>query len=237
VVDPGDTILTLAALGTSSVDLDAAPLVDRLIHLILNDTNTAVVAVGDVVIGDGSQARVSRNDIVIVQMGVKVGLDFTIPAGGVTFTRNTTQTGMELDPEDADNLAELVDSAVVATEVVNNTPFGVVIDFAFVEGSLGEDVDIFAEANAVVISIDTLPAPTVNASGEVTTPSEATVTAVLTGTQARPLAGETFSATVRARLLPSTGGTPPGRGAIRATDEIEVKARARIVLRTGGGGQ
>ena len=235
VVDPSDTVLTLAALGTSNVDLDAAPLVDRLVHLILNDTSAAVVAVGDVVIGNGSQARVSRSDVVAVQIGITVGLDFTIPAEGVTFTRNTTQTGLELDPEDADQLIERLDSAGVITDAVNSTPFGVVLDIAFVEGSLGEDVDIFGYPGAVVLDPITLDEPNVDAQGLVTTPSTTVVSIALTGEQARQLTGDAVSATIRARLVAGTGSG--GRGAIRDSDEIVLNAQARIVLRSGGGGQ
>jgi hypothetical protein len=85
----------------------------------------------------------------------------------------------------------------------------------------------------VVLSTISLSSPTVNAQGFVTTSSTSTVTISLTGTQARQLAGDKFSATVRARLLPGAGAG--GRGAVRATDEISLDSRARIVLRAGGG--
>jgi hypothetical protein len=235
VVDPGETTLTLAASGTSSVDLDAAPLVDRLVHLLLDDERAAIVAVGDVVIGDGSQARVTRTDAVSVQMGVTVGLDITIPPTGVSFTRNTTQTGLEMDPEDADQLVERLDSAAVVADAENNTPFGVELDIAFVDGYLADDVDIFGYPGRVVLDPITLDAPTVDAQGLVTSPSTTMVSIVLSGEQARQLTGDTLSATVRARLIPGTGGS--GRGAIRASDEIVLDVQARIVLRSGGGGQ
>ena len=108
-------------------------------------------------------------------------------------------------------------------------------DIAFVDGLVGEDVDIFSYPGAVILTTVALSAPTVDAQGIVTVPSDTTVSIVLTGEQARQLTGENISASVRARLLPGTGGS--GRGAIRATDEISLKSRARIVLHTGGGGQ
>jgi hypothetical protein len=235
VADPGETTLTLAASRTSNVDLDAAPLLDRLVHLLLDDERAAIVAAGNVIVGDGSQARVTRTDSVSVGMGVTLGLDFTIPPTGVSFTRNTIQTGLELDPEDADQLVERLESAGVVTDAVNNTPFGVEVDIAFVEGSVGEDVDIFSYPGAVILNTIALSAPTVDAQGLVATPSSTTVSVLLTGEQARQLTGENISASVRARLLPGTGGG--GRGAIRATDEISLNTQARIVLSAGGGGQ
>ncbi len=235
VADPGESTLTLAASGTSSVELDAAPLVDRLVHLLLDDERVAIVAAGDVAVGDGSQARVNRTDSVSVELEMAIGLDFTIPAGGVSFTRNTTQTGLEMEPEDADQLVDRLDSAGVVTDAVNNTPFGVEVDIAFVEDSLGEDVDIFTYPGAVILTTIALSAPSVDASGLVTAPSTDIVSISLTGEQARQLTGDHITASVRARLLPGSGSG--GRGAIRASDEISLNSRARIVLRSGGGGQ
>ena len=215
--------------------MDAALLVDKLVHLLLDDERAAIVAAGDVVVGDGTQARVNRSDSVSVIMGMAVGLDFTIPASGVSFTRNTVQDGLDMDEEDADQLIERLDSAGVVTDAENGTPFGVEVDIAFVQDSLDEDVDIFSYPGAVVLNTITLDAPSVDAQGLVTSRSTTTVSIALTGDQARQLTGQFISATVRARLLPGTGGG--GRGAIRATDEIALLTQARIVLRAGGGGQ
>lgn len=232
VVDQGQTTLTLAAAGTTDLSLDATPLVDRLVHLLLSDERAAIVAVGNAVVGDGTQARVTRDDSISVEMAMSIGLDMTIPTTGVTFTRTTVQSGLELDAEDADQLVERLDSAGVATEAVNNTPFGVEFDLAFVEDSLGEDVDIFTYPDAVILDRITLAAPTVDADGYVTAPSTTTVSISLTGEQARQLTGDELTATFRVRLLPGAGGG--GRGAIRSTDEISLESQARIVLRAGG---
>jgi hypothetical protein len=232
VTDPGETTLTLAAMGTTNLELNAAPLIDRLVHLLLDDERAAIVAAGNAAVGDGAQARVTRTDSVSVAMGMTLGLDFTIPAAGVTFTRNTVCDGAEFDDEDAEQLVERLDSAGVITEVVNNTPFGVEIDIAFVEDSLGEDVDIFAQPNAVLLNTVVLSAPTVDAQGVVTTASFSSVSILLTGTQARQLLGLKFTAGTRIRLLPGTGSG--GRGAFRATDQILLDSRVQIVLRAGG---
>jgi len=232
VTDPAQTTATLPSMGTTNLELNAAPLLDRLVHLLLDDERAAIVAAGSAVVGDSSQARVTRTDSVSVAMGMTLGLDFTIPPAGVTFTRNTTSDGAELDDEDADQLVERLDSAGVFTEVVNHTPFGVEIDIAFVEDSLGEDVDIFAQPNAVVLNTISLPAPTVDAQGLVTTAGSSSVSILLTGTQARQLLGLKFSAGARSRLLPGTGAA--GRGAIRATDEVTLDSRVHIALRAGG---
>ena len=232
VADSGEATLTVATMSTTALDIDAAPLLDRLVHLLLDDKRAAIVASGSAAVGDGSQSRVTRADSVTVEMEMTVGLDLTIPLAGVTLSRNTTGDGLEFDPEDVDELVERVDSAGITTEVVNQTPFGVEIDIAFAEDSLADDVDVFTHPGAVVLSTITLGAPAVDAEGIVTTPSSSTVSIYLTGTQARALLGNKWSATVRARLLPGTGGA--GRGAIRATDEIALNSQARVVLRSGG---
>jgi hypothetical protein len=232
VTDPGETTLTLAAMGTTNLELNAAPLIDRLVHLLLDDERAAIVAAGNAAVGDGAQARVTRTDSVSVAMGMTLGLDFIIFAAGVTFTRNTVSDGAEFDDEDAEQLVERLDSASVITEVVNNTPFGVEIDIAFVEDSLGEDVDVFAQPNAVLLNTVALSAPTVDAQGVVTTPSSSSVSILLTGTQARQLLGLKFTAGARVRLLPGTRAG--GRGAIFATDAISLDSRVQIVLRAGG---
>ena len=232
VTDPGETTLTLAAMGTKNLELNAAPLLDRLVHLLLDDERAAIVAAGNAVVGDGTQARVTNTDSVAIALGITLGLDFTIPPAGVSITHNTTSDGLELDSEDADQLIERLDSAGIVTEVVNNTPFGVEIDIAFVEDSLGEDVDVFTQPNAVVLNTISLSAPTVDAQGLVTAASSSTVPILLTGTQARQLLGLKFSASARIRLLPGTGAG--GRGAFRATDEVSLVSRVQIVLRAGG---
>lgn len=232
VADPGESTLTMAAMGTTNLELNAAPLLDRLVHLLLDDERAAIVAAGSVAVGDGSQARVTRSDSVSVEIGMTLGLDFTVPPAGVTFSRNTTGDGLEFDPEDADQIVERLDSAGITTEVLNATPFGVEIDIAFVGDSVADDVDVFIQPGAVVLNTIAFNAPAVDAQGLVTTPSSSTVSIYLTGTQARQLLGAKWSATVRARLLPGIGGG--GRGAIRATDEVALKSRARVVLRAGG---
>ena len=232
ITDPGETTLTLAAFGTTNLDLTAAPLVDRLVHLLLDDERAAVVAVSDVAVGNGTQARVTATDSVSVAMGITIGMDFTIPAGGVLFTRNTTGDGLEFDDEDADQIVERLDSATVITEAVNGTPFGVELDIAFVGDSVGDDVDVFSLPGAVLLNTIFLSEPTVDAQGNVTTPSSSTMLIPLTGAEARQLMGPKYSASVRTRLLPGTGGG--GRGALRATDEISLQSQARVVLRSGG---
>ena len=233
VADSGASTLTLARTSTSTVELQSAALVDRLVHLLIDDQRAAVVAYGDVVIGDGTQASITRNDSVSVVLGIAVGLDFSIPSGGVSFTHNTNMDGLEFDPEDADQLVERLDTAAVITTAINRTPFGVAIDIAFVEGDLGDTVDVFTQANAVVLSTISLEAPAVDGEGIVTSPTTTTVTIQLTGEQARQLLGDRVTASVRSRLLPGTG-PGGGRGALQAVDEIELDSQARVVLSSGG---
>jgi hypothetical protein len=78
-----------------------------------------------------------------------------------------------------------------------------------------------------------VPPPTVNALGQVITPSADSVTVSLTGSNARVLLGRKLSFGIRIRLLPGTGGG--GRGAIRPADQVVVSGRAGVTVRFGGG--
>ncbi len=237
VVDPGQTTLTLARASVVTIALAAGALTDRLVQIILANDRAAIVAAGTVTIGDGAPSRVGRSDVVDVRFDTTVDLDFTIPATGVEFTRNTTESGLSLDPQDADDFTSRVDTVAVLTDVTNQTPFGVAIDIAFVadlDSTLIDltMVDVFTQPGAVVLSTISLAASTVDSQGRVTQPSSGTVTIGLTGPQLRELLGDRFTAGVRVRLLPGTGGG--GRGAIQATDQVMIDARVRLVVRAGG---
>ncbi len=230
VVDVGQTTLTLARASSNSVTLAAAALVDRLIKLVLNDDRASVVATGSIRIGDGAQSRIARTDTVNVRFDLTVGLDITIPDTGVVFTRNTIEDGAAFNQTDADQLTDRMISAISTTDAVNRTPFGAQIEIAFVSGDVG-DADVFVAPGAIILAPVVLDPPTVDAQGIVVQPSMSTLVIILTADDVRQLLDQQFTAGVRVRLMRAPGGS--GRGAIRASDEVGVKARVAIKLQSG----
>jgi hypothetical protein len=173
---------------------------------------------------------VSSTDQLTVSIELLIGLDFTIAPAGVSFDRNTTREGLDLDLETVDDITSRVDSAVVGLLVVNATPFGVEAAIEVVGDSVD---DVFAVPPVSRVPLDTMAvAPaTVDGNGRVLTASLDTARAHLTGDDVRPFLGEFFTAGVRIRLTPPNGG----RGAVRATDRIIVAVRSTFYVRTGGG--
>jgi hypothetical protein len=233
VVDPQQSSVALARSSVTTLELQAAPLVNRLVELVLDDHRVALVAAGVVDVGDGAQSVISRGDQVRVLFDLAVGLDLTVPDSGVTFTRNSGQDGLlNLSTEDADQLADRVISASVAADVVNNTPFGVELEIAFVAGDLGEGVDVFSQPGRVVLNTVVVAAPALDAQGHVTDPATTFVELALGGTDVRQLLEERFTSALRVRLVPGSGAG--GRGAVGAQDRLELDAQARIQVRAGG---
>ncbi|HEY2825108.1 MAG TPA: hypothetical protein VGI83_06155 [Gemmatimonadales bacterium] len=229
ITDPGQATLSVARLGTASVSVQAAPLIDRVVHLVLNKKRVAIVAAGNAVAGDGAQSRIISTDNVSVTFSLTVGLDFTLPVSGVAFTRNEKQDGAALEPADADDIASRILNAGVTASVTNGTAFGLIVNVAFVDGEMDSTVDIFATAGHVTLDSVMLPPSTVDAQGRVSQASVSTTSLTMSGTQARPLLGKKFTAGVRVRLTPSAGG----RGAIRPTDQVRVFIRALLDVRGG----
>ncbi len=233
VADSGSTAFTVARSSTGSLVLPAAELVNRLVNLLLDDVRVALVTSGTVLVGDGNAGSASRADLVAFIVDVVAILDLTLPSEGVTFTRNTVQDGfLSLNADDADNLTERVERAAVITDVVNQTPFGLQLDIAFVEGELPSERDVFSEPGRVLLSDITVLAPAVDANGRAIEATSAAVEIELIGPDIRPLLSERFTAAVRVRLAPGNGAN--GRGAIGAIDRIMLDSRAQIQLRAGG---
>ncbi|MFQ5704900.1 MAG: hypothetical protein ACE5HT_12870 [Gemmatimonadales bacterium] len=230
VTDVGQATLTLARSSSSTITLAGAALVDRLVDLVLNDDRASIVAAGSIEIGDGGQSRISRTDTVKVRFDLTVGLDITIPDSGVVFTRNTVEDGLDFQQDDADELTDRLVSTVSTNEAVNQTPFGALIEIAFVSGDVGNR-DVFAEPGAVILSPLTLAPPTVDAQGMIVQPSTSTLQIQLTAAEVRQLLDLKFTAGVRVRLMPAPGGS--GRGAVRASDEIKIGSKVSIRLQSG----
>ncbi|MFQ5552083.1 MAG: hypothetical protein ACE5FJ_12690, partial [Gemmatimonadales bacterium] len=231
IADPGDTSLAVLRNSSKTLDVQIASVADKVIKLAIDGIDAALVTVGTATAGDSSLSRIDRGDIVGVDISFIVGLDLTLPAGGVSFTVNDTEAGGGLDADDADDIAERVVRAGITAEVENGTPFGLSIAVAYVSGDQGMDYDVFTDPTRVELTPITVAGATVDAQGRVLTPTTSQVTTSITGAQARPLLGEDLSISFRVTLLPGTGGG--GRGAVRPTDEILLTANAEIEIRRG----
>lgn len=235
VADPGQATLSVARNASTTVALNAAPLVDRLIHVVLANQRVALVGKGTATAGDGSQSRISRTDDIQLAFQLVVGIDLTLPVAGVQFDLNDVNDGGDLGMRDADEIVTRLVAASVGARVVDSTPFGAVVDLAVLADSQ-PGVDVFAHPNRVIITNPadpiTLNPPAVDATGRVTTASRDSVAVTLSGAQVRPLLGRKFTSAARIRLTPGVGAG--GRSALRATDQITVRAAATIDIRSGG---
>ena len=233
VADSGQTTLPVAPLGTRVVSINSAPLVDRLVKLVLGGTDAALVTVGNVVAGDGTTpGSISRNDRVGVGFDVAVGLDFTLPAGGIQFDVNEVSDGIGLSGAEADDLAARVIEAGGTAFAENFTPFGVEVTVAVAPDSLADSLDVFVQPGAIFLDTIALTAPTVDALGVPQGSTADSVALTITGQQSRVLFGSFFTAGIRIRLMAGAGGG--GRGAIRTGDRIIIGAAALIRIRRGG---
>lgn len=229
IVDPGKTTLAIARSATTSVALPSAPLIDRVVHLVLNKTRVAIVAAGNAQAGDAAQSRIISTDNVAVTFALTVGLDFNLPLAGVAFTRNQAQDGASMESKDADEIAGRIINGGVTASVTNGTPFGLTVNVAFVDGTKDSTVDIFTTAGHVTLDSVALAASTVDAQGRVTQAAVTNASITMSGAQARPLLGKNFTVGVRIRLKPAAGG----RGAIRPTDQVKIFVRALLDVRGG----
>jgi hypothetical protein len=241
VADPGVSTLTLARSTSKMVTLQAARLLNAVVHRALAGGRPAIVATGTAAVGDGQASFIRNTDRVSAGLGLTVGMDFTLPAAGVTFSRTSAADGADLELQHANQIATRVDTASATAIVQNGTPFGVEVRIAIVSdstllvnGKVKSTVtadSLFKRSDRVELGPVSLAAATVNAQGLVTAPVTDTASVSLTGTQSRVLLGKKIVAGVRVKLLPSTGGT---RGAIRTTDKVIIRASGSVQLKSGG---
>lgn len=240
VADPGQTTLTVPGkTGTQpsvkAVELQVAPLVDRVVDLLLDGKRAGLVAAGTATVSSGTAVKVTRADSLSLNAAIAVALDISLPAAGVEFKQTTVQEGLDFDPKDADQIAQRVDTASARSVVVNSTPFGVRVEIALVADSLPETVkadSIFRRSDAVRLApVDLSPAQ-VDAQGKVTRATVDTATVSLSGQQSRVLFGKHFTAGIKIRLVPASGGG--GRGAVRPQDHVILNASARVRIKAGG---
>jgi hypothetical protein len=233
VADPGQSSLALGRSATKAVTLSAPALVDRVAHLLINNTRVALVAAGTATAGDGASSRIVRTDFLKVRFSLTVGLDITVPVSGVLFTRTEVSDGLKLDTVDASDLSTRVEQATATAKVANGTPFGVVVQIVLAEDSIAPNVDIFTLPGRVTLDSVVMKAPAVDVNGLVSAPTSDSVTVSISGANSKVLFGRKFSVGARIRLLPGTGGN--GRGALRTTDRLVVNARAEVDVKSGGG--
>jgi hypothetical protein len=226
------TTLTLARGATTPLTLQMAPLVDRLVHLVLGNTRAAVVAAGSAIAGDGSPSRITRTDSATVGLALTVGLDLTLPDTGIVFVRTQYSDGASLNKRDSASVVERLIAATAITDVVNGTPFGATVDVAIVRDSVAATVDLFAVPGHVVLGPVTVAGSPVDANGQVTTPASSSQSLSLTPAELPPLLGKQFTTRIRIRLRPPPGGGL--RGAIRTTDQVLVHSHASIEAHAGG---
>lgn len=243
VVDPGQTTLTVARGATKTVALPAALLLDSMVHKLLNNTRVALAVTGGTTIGDGAASRISRTDVIKVQFGLTIGLDITLPPAGVTFRRKQVAGGLDLKQSDADEFSTRLDKATLRAAVVNGTPFGVTVQVSIVKDSSGLTADQIvalpvcsglptAGCRVSLVSI-TVQGGTVNALGQVTTPTNGNIEISMSGSTVRVLFGAKFTTALLVQLVPGTGGG--GRGALRPADQMMVNAKAQVDIKSGGG--
>ncbi|MBI2403141.1 MAG: hypothetical protein HYV20_10490 [Gemmatimonadetes bacterium] len=243
ITDPGVSTLTLARGQTGKVvTLQAARLINSVVHQALDGGRPALVAAGTATVGDGAASTITETDEVSAGIGLTVGLDFSLPAAGVTYSQVSAGDGADLGDQDADQIAQRVETASATAIVQNGTPFGVQVRIALVRPT-GPNADadtvptavtadsICRSTGRVELGPVSLAAATVDAQGRVTTPVLDTATVSITGTQSRVLLGKKFWAAVRVTLLPSGTNT---RGAIRTTDQVIIRASGSVRIRTGG---
>lgn len=219
--------------GTASVSVQAAPLVDRITHILLADERVAFVASGTAEASDGSSGRIVLGDSVTVQYSVVVGLDFTIPLAGIEFeVPNAVSDGVDLDSAEVENLTDRIVSVGGVARIENFTAFGVEVRAAFAPDSLADSVDVFVQPGGFALAPIVVSGPAVDANGVPTGFTIDSVAVSITADEAGVLLGDSFTAGLRITLLPGTGGG--GRGVIRPNDMIVVSAGITILVERGG---
>ena len=240
IADPGQTRLAVPRAqgttpGTVSVSVQAAPLVDRITHILLADERVAFVASGTAESSDGLSGRAVLGDSVIVNYDVVVGLDFTIPLTGIEFeVDNKVSAGVGLDFAEVEDMVDRIVSVGGVARVENFTAFGVEVVAVFAPGSVA-DSNVFVQLVQLGgFALDTIvvSGPGVDANGVPTGSTTDSVAVSITSQEVRVLLGDSLTAGVRIRLLPGTDGG--GRGVIRPNDMIVVSAGLTILVRRGG---
>lgn len=231
VVQPGKTTVLVPRTSTTSVTLQMAALVDRLVHLLLTNVRASVVAAGTASAGDGTQSRITRADSALVKFGLTVGLNVTLPDTGVAFTRTEVSGGADLKSSDSASLVSRLVGATVTAVTTNGTPLGVSIQIA-IAGDSQPNANVFTLPGALVLGPIVIAPAVTDTLGRAVTPTVSTDSISITGAQSKVLLGKKMTTSVRIRL------TPPGpgkRAAVGSGDRVIIDSHADVRLSAGGG--
>jgi hypothetical protein len=231
VVQPGKTTVLLPRASTTSLTLQMAPLVDRLVHLLLTNVRAAVVAAGTASAGDGAQSRITRSDSALVKFGLTVGLDVTLPDTGVVFTRTEVSGGADLKSSDSSSVVSRLVDATVTAVTSNGTPLGVTLQIAIIGDSL-PNADVFTLPGALQLGPIAVGAAAVDSAGRAVAPTVSTDSIRITGAQSQALLERNMTTTVRIRLMPPAAGK---RSAVGSGDRVIIISHADVRLSAGGG--
>ena len=230
VVDPGDTVFALGRMEMDKVDsLPAASLIDALVDRVLAGDTVALVGVGALHVGgDGLPVTVAAGDLLSLSVVPIVGLDLTLGAGGAGISLPTlSESGLDLDPDIADDLTNnVLDSIALDLVVDNGVAFGLQVETAFIGAAVTGDV--FTTPGAILDTV-LISAAAVDANGRATAATRDTARFALSGMDVAETFGPFVSIGVRIRLLPPAGG----RGRIHDSDDIKIAVTARVWLHVG----
>jgi hypothetical protein len=229
IVEPGTNSLSIPANSDTSFTIQGAPLVNLLVHMVLDGRRTGLVGAG-VLTTNATAGQILGSDVISVETELVAVLDFTVPDTGVVFTINTTQDGLSFDSDEAEALIERLERAELSTDVSNNLPFGLELDIAFAPGDLGDD-DVFANPDAVIVATITVDTSVVSVVGQLVNGQSTMALVTLVGSEALALLQDRFTASVRVRVLGAA--TSGRRGVVRAGATVPIRSEARIELRLG----
>jgi hypothetical protein len=99
--------------GTAIDTLFSAALVDRLADMLIDGERVALVGAGDVTVGDGSNATIGATDELLITLKPVIGFDFTLPPAGVGIDSSVAEKGLDLEPDNADDMEDQVPLDVV----------------------------------------------------------------------------------------------------------------------------
>ncbi len=229
---PGGRTFALGRMQVrKTTTLQAAALVDRLVDRVLAGDSVALVASGDVIIGDGSAISIAPSSELRFEIEPLIGFDLTLPASGVSVQpdSNLFSGGLDLDSALADDLiGEVLDSAGVKLIIENGLPFAMDVSIALVSGTVTGNV--FTAPNAVIDSIN-VGAALVGANGRVTQALRDTVRVVVTANDTRQAVATDVTVGVRIVLRPPPGG----RAAVESQNRVILNVRGLVWATIGGG--
>jgi hypothetical protein len=229
VAETNQNYLTIPANGDTTFTFQGGALIDRLVHMVLDGRRAALVGEGTVTT-DAVAGQILGSDAINLQLDLITVLDFTVPDTGVVFVINTTQDGLDFDADDADPILERLVLAELATDVINDLPFGMELDIAFAPGDLGDE-DLFSNPDAVIVTRVGVDTAIVDLNGRLIDARTSTALISLLSDQVRALLDNQFTASVRVRLMGNE--TSQRRGAVSAGARALFDSRGRIQLRLG----